>query len=172
MPGGYVARDANGQTLAFVYPRENEAASAGFWINSISRQLAASNDVPWSASRRSAGRRDSYPPGYSQPAGRCAYRLTECTTAAEGGPRVISAPGANERQANLGELSGGVPGSPNNGGGGRLAVIPGRGQVNVEPAESTHSVKQRGQSPAMTPFRFIIEGARRRGRQLRHPVAL
>jgi hypothetical protein len=25
MPGGYVVRDANGQTLAFVYSRENDA---------------------------------------------------------------------------------------------------------------------------------------------------
>lgn len=43
MPGGYVIRDANGQALAFVYARENEAEArqAKVLTNDEARRVAA-----------------------------------------------------------------------------------------------------------------------------------
>jgi hypothetical protein len=43
MPGGYIVRDANGQAIAYLYSRENEAEArqAKVLMNDVARWIAA-----------------------------------------------------------------------------------------------------------------------------------
>jgi hypothetical protein len=69
MPGGYIVRDANGQALAYVYCRANEAEALQ------AKVLTGRRSAPHRYQHCKAGRRHAVRcPGYHQRTGRDVHR--------------------------------------------------------------------------------------------------